>query len=127
LSATINVTLVPEDGIVAATVEGRLTVGVAEQTISEMTEVSTRHYADLLLVDLRNATMAASTTDIYYLPSRFAGLGLNSRHKLALFVAQDQQAHDFLETVSYNRGYSIRVFEDLDEAKSWLKGSPQTG
>ncbi|NQT12687.1 MAG: hypothetical protein HQ582_08060 [Planctomycetes bacterium] len=126
MSETINVAAVPEHGIVAATVEGRLTVDVARLAISEMAEVSARHHIDLLLLDLRSAKMAISTTDIYFLPSHFADVGLTGRHKLALAVAQDRRDHDFLETVSSNRGYSVRVFEDVQKATSWLKGSAQS-
>jgi len=28
-----------------------------------------------------------------------------------------------METVSHNNGYQIKVFEDAEVAKSWLKGS----
>ena len=123
MSATIDVTPVPEDGIVAATVGGRLTCDVAKRTVFEMAEISARHQTDLLLVDLREAKVEASTTDIFELPSHLAGVGLTRRHQVALAVAQDKRDYDFLELVSANRGYSIKVFEDLDKAKSWLTGS----
>lgn len=122
MCATINISHEPQDGIVAATVKGKLTVGVAHKTIGEMVEVSAEHDTQLLLVDVTNAKLEASTTDIYYLPSQLVNLGLTPGHRQALVVSQDRRDHDFMETVSNNRGLRIKVFEDSEKAKSWLKG-----
>ena len=55
--------------------------------------------------------------------ARYADLGLTQRHKSAVVVSQDRRDHGFMETVSHNNGYQIKVFEDAEVAKSWLKGS----
>lgn len=123
MNARINVSYLPDDRIVAAEVEGSLTIDVAHQTIIRMADASARHDTKLLLLDLRNASVEASTTDIYYLPSHFANLGLTQRHVQALVVAQDRQDYDFMETVSKNRGHLVKVFADKEKAKSWLKDS----
>jgi hypothetical protein len=59
---------------------------------------------------------------IYSLVSLLEKVGLTRQHRQALVVAQDIRDQDFFATVSLNRGYTVKHFEDSDEAKSWLKG-----
>ena len=123
MSVTTDVYYVPEEKIVAAVVEGRLTPEAAQQAVSEIARVSTQNGTHCLLMDLRGAKLQASMTDIYYLPALLADAGLTRLHKQALVVAQDEEKYDFLATVFANRGYWIRVFSDSESATSWLKDS----
>ena len=43
------------------------------------------------------------------------------RQRIALVYSGDLTNHKFLETVAVNRGYQLRVFDNLDMALEWLK------
>ena len=43
------------------------------------------------------------------------------RQRIALVYAGDLANHRFMETVAVNRGYLLRVFDNLDLALDWLK------
>lgn len=124
MTSTTRVSHLPEQGIVAAVCGGQSTLEVVLQTISETAQASIRHRTNLLRVDLRNAPIEASITDIYHLPSLFAQAGLTRRHRLAFVAAPFDEGCGFLVTVSRNRGYCVQAFADVESAASWLMIAP---
>lgn len=45
---------------------------------------------------------------------------IDKRAKVANLVAPDDHSHDFIETVTLNRGHNFRIFRDLQEALNFL-------
>lgn len=73
-----------------------------------------------LLNDLRDATISASTMEIYMLPRVVDREGLVSGIKRALLVRELVEEFRFLETVFINHGQQVRLFQDADDGVRWL-------
>jgi len=79
-----------------------------------------------LLNDLRDATVSASTMEMYMLPRVVDGEGLAPGIKRALLVRDSPEEFRFLETVFINNGQQVRLFQSLDEGERWLLETPRT-
>jgi hypothetical protein len=75
-----------------------------------------------VLVDDRSATSLPSFEDLFQFGSTFLDSGFPLYIKIAHVVNSDQLPdNEFLETVAVNRGANIKTFQNMDEAKAWLK------
>ena len=108
-------------------VQGDFFLTEAQEIITEAVQIIKAQNCFLVLNDMREATIKLSFLEIYELPKTlrdiFASSGLNV-HKLkqALVVKKDLKDFDFYETVTVNRGQSVKYFFDMDEARQWLSG-----
>ena len=108
-------------------VQGDFFLTEAREIITEAVQVVKAQNCFLVLNDMRETTIKLSFLEIYELPKTlrdiFSSSGLNV-HKLkqALVVKKDLKDFDFYETVTVNRGQSVRYFFDMDEARQWLSG-----
>lgn len=70
--------------------------------------------------------LAADTNtiiDIYELVELYESLGLDRRMREALVLPGDAhviESLSFYETAAHNRGFNVRLFNDLDAARAWL-------
>jgi len=73
------------------------------------------------LFDMRQAEITGGTMDIFETgtvpvdPDR-----RQTQQKIALLYTSNLSDHKFMETVAVNRGYQIRVFDEMDKALGWL-------
>lgn len=77
-----------------------------------------------LLNDLRDATITASTMEIYMLPRVVEGEGLSLGVKRALLVRYSPEEFRFLETVFINNGQQVCLFREEHDAMRWLLETP---
>lgn len=114
----------PERQAVVLRIEGVLT----SESMAEHTRTSIRllneHGASRALVDCSGLEdISATTADIYKLPDAYIELGLSRQTRIALVVRKDNSRADlfsFYDDVTHNRGYSVKLFDSLDEAWAWL-------
>ncbi|MFN8414116.1 MAG: hypothetical protein U0Z26_17180 [Anaerolineales bacterium] len=104
---------------------GSLLMDEAKDIISEMIQVSKQNNCLLILGDYREATMDLSVVEIYKLPTKISEAAAASKIsefkiKRALVADKNSENFYFFETVTLNRGQSIKLFSDMDEAKEWL-------
>ena len=91
---------------------------VLQQLAREMYET---RGCDRLLYDMRRAEIIGDRMDTF----KAGTVPLDSDHKqikqqVALVYSGDLTDHKFLETASINRGYHVRVFNDMNQARAWL-------
>jgi hypothetical protein len=74
------------------------------------------------LIDHRNVvSVTGNTTDIYNRPKIFRIIGIILRIRIAEIIKPEHLKHfKFFETVCVNQGYQISIFQDKEEALSWL-------
>lgn len=73
------------------------------------------------LYDLRRSRNVESVLTNYEFVHRdMPPLDLDRCARVALLVSPDDHSHDFVETVSVNVGYSVRLFRDEAIAIHWL-------
>ena len=73
----------------------------------------------LVLAYLENSL---STVENYDLSAMFTEVGFSWKHRMA-WVDQNPGTYDstgFAETVLSNRGFSARLFREVEDAKQWL-------
>ena len=72
------------------------------------------------LVDHCETTFDLSFLDYFNRPAINQRLGVSRGFKTAMVFAQLTKDTLFMETVFRNRGYNLRHFTDIDEARVWL-------
>lgn len=76
------------------------------------------------LLDARHMTPDITTTGIYRLPGILNMHGLHHGDRVAIVYAPDS-AHacdfEFFETVSVNRAFRVRLFDNESDAMRWLQ------
>jgi hypothetical protein len=75
-----------------------------------------------ILIDHRNlVNVIGSTMDIYERPRSLRDSGAIPGIKIALIIKPEHWEHfKFFETVCVNQGFLMSIFQDKEEAMSWL-------
>ena len=77
------------------------------------------------LVDYRKAELRLDLVDLYDRPALYEETGMPRTARIAIMLGPNRKDSQFIETVTANRGYSVRIFEDRDEAIAWLRSQGQ--
>ena len=103
---------------------GGLSTQVVEASRRAVAELATERRLSRILLDLSGATSGLAPVEIFELcASQSFVLPQNATvavvYRPGQFPAEDAR---FAETVSLNRGATLKVFIDLDAARQWLSG-----
>lgn len=81
-------------------------------------EYKCRHF----LFDLTNAVVVASTMETFDAGSEAPKMESTIRlFRLAIVYSKLTENERFFENVAVNRGYQLRVFDNMDRAIEWLR------
>ena len=116
--------LLEPERIVESTFSGLLSP--AELVAGFTASVALGKQSDILLflADCTALEGGHSLLDVFSLLNMFESVGLDRRVKEAVLLGKSTPAADrleFYETACRNRGYTVRLFSDRDEAVAWLK------
>lgn len=99
-----------------------VTTNLAMQFSMAMDQVSRAHNVKRFLVDVRGAPNVATVFQNYeYANKGMTSLDLQRDVRSAILVDSGDHSHDFVETVTQNAGYVVRVFDDEAAAIAWLE------
>ena len=118
----IDLKVEPEDRIVVATVEGRVSLSEATNVFTKACDAAAESGFALILVDCLSVEGELSTMERYELGRALAEY-CNSR-SIAAKVATVGKApliNGFAALVARNRGLVAETFSETQEAISWLK------
>ena len=116
-----TVSHIPDGNIVLIETEGKMTVGLLNQMIKEAMKFGEIHKSCLFLVDHRKLHIALGVIDTYYRPKELDKLEFPRNSKIAQVAPESNiEKFKFFETVSYNKGYKVRIFMDIESARDWL-------
>jgi hypothetical protein len=101
-------------------VSGEIDMVIVRTFVSELVFLMKKHKCERILNDLRGTDLRLSTVDIYNIPRLASDAGLEGWTKKALVVNANWDDYRFLETVSVNAAHTVRIFNDIEEAKEWL-------
>jgi hypothetical protein len=76
-----------------------------------------------IITDAKQATLEMSVIDLYSLPEFYGDQDLQRSVRIAVLPPTSEAGKDlvdFYETVSLNRGWTVGVFEERQEALDWL-------
>lgn len=111
--------------LVESKLQGDMTIGEADEIVTEIAKIAKEKDCRLIFIDFRNVSQKLSILEMYRLPDRtkniFAAFDMNILlYKRANVVAKDLDDYIFHENVMVNRGQNEKVFTDIDQAKEWL-------
>lgn len=118
---------IPESGkYVRVRVTAAITIELARQFSKDAASHGVKHNLKAFLFDVREARNVASTLLNYqYAHKEMADMKLDKTARSAILVSSKDKSHDFIETLSRNAGYNVRLFTDEAAAIAWLeKESP---
>ena len=113
-----------EQGIIEVNASGILDSKSSRLQHEEALDYAKRLNSFLFLLDYRDIRADATLLRVYELPVIYHELGVPRRSKIAIVLPQVKSAeedYEFYETVCYNRGYEVRLFEEKKHALDWLR------
>ena len=84
------------------------------------TEEVVRQERSGILVDMRSVRSVQSTVGNYELAKQMDREGIPRYIRIAGVTAPDDISHDFMEITTCNRGFNVRLYRSMEEAKQWL-------
>jgi hypothetical protein len=101
--------------------KGQMDVSSANAMVKDLAEAARQHQCNRHLIDHRQTTFLFSLPDYFERPTINEELGISRLFKTAMVFSQLNEDTVFMENVFRNRGFNLRHFADIDEAKHWLK------
>jgi hypothetical protein len=102
--------------------KGQMDVASANAMVGDIAKAAMEYQCFSHLIDHSETTFAFNLSDYYDRPTVNEKLGVSRRFRTAMVFSQLTDDTRFMETVFNNRGYNLRHFTNIDEAKTWLKG-----
>lgn len=116
----------PANDCISSRVHGKITAREALKIATEGIKYR-KQYPECrrVIVDMRDADMKFTMSDIYYFPRGLMEMSgaerkLMQSFKNAFVVSEEKKIWDFMETFNINLGYSVKIFTDIDKARKWL-------
>jgi hypothetical protein len=114
----------PSSGLICVTLVGAVDKQMMNDLTMQTLRLVQQHSCFRVLADLRQASSAVSTLDLFQRARETAqhvsATNIPSSYKRALVVGDNVEDPRFFETVSQNREQQVRIFHDMEEAKRWL-------
>ena len=114
----------PSSGLILATVTGAIDKRLMDDLTMQTLRLVQQHSCFRVLADIRQASSAVSTIDLFQRARETAqhvsDSNIPSSYKRALVIGDNVEDPRFFETVSQNREQQVRIFHDMEEAKRWL-------
>ena len=107
---------------ITVAVHGELDLPLLRSIASDIAKIGKAEGCIHILNDLREANLTKGTIDVYNMPDIAKKFGIGQKCKRALVVGDKASDFYFLETVFLNRGYQVKMFADIDDARAWLLG-----
>ena len=108
-----------ESDCIMVAVDGQLDLAVLESLASDVMKAIDKHGCRRIFNDLSHARLKG-VVDTYHMPKAARESGIDYKCKRALVVKEIPSDFDFLETVFVNRGYRVKMFTSVDDARRWL-------
>lgn len=106
--------------VISVDVTGRVDRELWEQQVRESVKEAAARSCFRFLVDYRLAEMRLHLIDLYERPAVYGEAGMPRWARIALMLPSAGKDPEFIETVTANHGYSVKVFTDTEEAITWL-------
>jgi hypothetical protein len=106
---------------IRTTPQGTLDLAATKQILRSVALAAQDMEKYHILIDARDATSAhLSTTDLWELAAELEHLDNFRMRRTALLVPGTGEGAEFFKLCAENRGFSVNVFKDYEEAINWL-------
>lgn len=100
---------------------GQLNREMAQQLAKEYVKIINSTGIMRILNDVRGVTDKMGILGGYlYAYEDVISIGLSRNIRAAIVSDENDDSHNFQETVANNAGYNVRVFHSIDQAVKWL-------
>lgn len=103
--------------------KGKLTREEVKDCKNKILNLVESNNSIFILCDLMLADFKASISDMYYGPENFSKMKFSKSSRFAILLPGNHQSWrevKFLETVSINRGWRLKLFSNKETAIEWL-------
>ncbi|ASC71265.1 hypothetical protein XM38_022170 [Halomicronema hongdechloris C2206] len=118
-----TVTYNTELAIVETIFFGLVSADEAAREIVESHQLAVEKDCRLFFTDLSRAELQLSLVDVYGMPDTYEKMGWERRVRIAFIPPSgDEGRHlaEFYETVGVNRGWTVKIFSNKQQAVQWL-------
>jgi len=118
---TIN--YLPDKKIVSVKMKGRLNFQIAEQFSREAVKLAKQNDCSSFLIDHSETQMSGGVNKIHASGEELQQFGFKSSDRIAIIIANHNNALDSVEPASYNSRWSVFKYfqaDKIQEAYSWL-------
>jgi len=111
-----------KDGVCTVQVDGKINRPNDSLALQKFArEFGAENDCRLFLFDMRNTVRTGGIMEAFEVASVPADHDRSqANHKIALLYKEVSSHDKFMETVAFTRGYTVRVFNNENEAKTWL-------
>jgi len=109
--------------IIEITTDGVFNANNLREIVKSTLDLVEKHQTTAILGNCVNLIHSNTVFNIYEFPAILESMQVDRRLKQAMLPppnADSRKNIEFYETVSLNRGYIVRVFDDRDKAVQWL-------
>ncbi len=110
----------PLNQVLSVTISAPFTVRDLEPMLKAALEELSKMGSLRCLVDNRGIGFEPTVMDIYERPKVYARLGVPYSARFAIVTDSEYKQRRFMEDVTQNRGYHVRLFDSHDQAIRWL-------
>lgn len=80
------------------------------------------------LTDVRDAhNTLGYGENFHFVNQDMAAMGIRRGTRVATLIRRDDKTHQFLETLTHNAGYNMRIFHEEADAVAWLTAGSCSG
>src|SRR5579859_6077009 len=120
--ADLNVRIIHHKDFLKTTASGELDLAQSKQILLRLAMLNAPPNDYDVLLDVRGATPRLTLFDIAQLVEEMTDHRASFRNKLAILSQQGPafEPGEFMELYAHNRGFSVRVFDNFEDAILWL-------
>ena len=118
-----RVDYVPETSMLVVTASGAIRNEDATAQAAEIFRLAKQNQTSVVLADYSDALSEVSLPSLYGLPDYCSQIGMPWHARVAVVLPRTRyriESYQFLELVSHNAGYNLKLFETRDAAEQWL-------
>jgi hypothetical protein len=116
-----------EHAMVLIIVPAVIEPNAAQSATREVIELIKQHHSTRVLCDASRMQLAMSVPDLYRIVELYHSEGMPYGTRIAIAVPQQRDDIEKLEIfgiAALNRGYTVRLFGDMEHARQWLLHEP---
>jgi hypothetical protein len=116
-----------EHSMVQITVPAVIEPADAQLATRQAIDLIKQHHSTRVLCDASQMQLAMSVPDLYRIVELYHSEGMPYGTRIAIAVPQQRDDIEKLEIfgiAALNRGYTVRLFADMEHARQWLLHEP---
>ncbi len=121
---TYDLIIEEKDGMLWATVTGTRSLETVLAISNDILAACAEKKVSKVLIDVRGLEGRLSTMEAYQIPKQYFPKMRDRSvitHTALVDLKEFEHSYRFFENVALNRGFTLRIFSDPNEAAEWLK------